>query len=982
MGSRQGDWSEQLFHRFWGPLVRSISLRSDDGVQTRRKWILVPFWCIGCVFSSLATLSLVIVDLAFGKFEYHPVMIVANTSEGTACAYFLWQALKRKRISDFTVKSTILSGTIAIIVFDLMTGGTFHMWTLGFFLIVMHNCVLGPKDLAEGAVDCGLGWLLKVVLHTWLLMVLLEDALDFGLFSTFATSPAFEVRKARGFHIGVWAFVCNVASVSLTSMFGRQAARNMFEEQQKQEAAVDLARSIAQALVRFDLAAAEKLVSPESTQQIDCATGRPVQQGPDMDVLASVPELADAFRGLLKNLRRYRPFLPDALFVASESNTEGATHVDLDMEALNSAPGHASAAGSGTDSSKSSSPRSLGLGLSRRAVAVLCGQVQFGAEESMLGAMEHGGTFVSAMFSCVRTSGGLVQNFDASGVFVTFGARNEMRDDVGRACSCALAMKDALHGLFSHVDALSATAGISVTYGECVVGSVGDEDKRAFQVVGRCTDLARALAPLGPVALGGLGVLCDRATAGRAEQQGVKASRIHMPLERFGFQWATGGRWDGVELFQVTFNERCQAALLHRQRQELEQLPEHLRVDTDALIAPQQLEAVGRAAHGGWVEIAKGQFGRVFAAHLRTLGDDVAVKELKSCTAAADDIDSLTKKVAFLKEMNNLHETPVNQVLRYYGWAQGPQGQLFMVTELCGKGALPRWLGGLSSETRGVMAVHVAVSVGRAVAYIHSVGKVHMDIAARNVLVTYTGELRLGDLGLLSKEGEPAQIIAVCWSPPESVAARAAARKAAKPHDLWSFGCLLLEVLTGARPWAHVSSDRVRGGSLMRAVAERLRDGELPHSTATPPRSTVEDSRCNIVWNSMVLPLWTVREARPAMREIVDVGSRLWRSLGTVDLPSLFSGSAGLERMRMRQKVDAVLSRRRERGLTRASRSPSGQGMASHVSGPPVAAIQIEEELQQVPSLLMAPEGDTDHPETSDYADGGDYFVLRDQRGS
>eukprot|EP01065_Artemidia_motanka_P014879 TRINITY_DN1871_c0_g1_i2.p1 TRINITY_DN1871_c0_g1~~TRINITY_DN1871_c0_g1_i2.p1 ORF type:complete len:983 (+),score=198.47 TRINITY_DN1871_c0_g1_i2:70-3018(+) len=982
MGSRQGDWSEQLFHRFWGPLVRCTDAADDTCLQKRRKRIMAPTWAMIAFCTTCNLIVVTTVNLTRWDFAFHPLMLIMPGVMVPVSSAALRYAIVHKTVPDSFVSWTVLGGTFSCIVFDLISGGGFQAWTFGFFFIAMHNCLLSPKDLEEGAADCGVAWVLKSMLHTWLLLLLIEDWCDFGLFKPLLTSDYFEVRQARGLRVGLWACIGNSVTVSLTSMFGRQAARNMFEEQQKQEAAVDLARSIAQALVRFDLAAAEKLVSPESTQQIDCATGRPVQQGPDMDVLASVPELADAFRGLLKNLRRYRPFLPDALFVASESNTEGATHVDLDMEALNSAPGHASAAGSGTDSSKSSSPRSLGLGLSRRAVAVLCGQVQFGAEESMLGAMEHGGTFVSAMFSCVRTSGGLVQNFDASGVFVTFGARNEMRDDVGRACSCALAMKDALHGLFSHVDALSATAGISVTYGECVVGSVGDEDKRAFQVVGRCTDLARALAPLGPVALGGLGVLCDRATAGRAEQQGVKASRIHMPLERFGFQWATGGRWDGVELFQVTFNERCQAALLHRQRQELEQLPEHLRVDTDALIAPQQLEAVGRAAHGGWVEIAKGQFGRVFAAHLRTLGDDVAVKELKSCTAAADDIDSLTKKVAFLKEMNNLHETPVNQVLRYYGWAQGPQGQLFMVTELCGKGALPRWLGGLSSETRGVMAVHVAVSVGRAVAYIHSVGKVHMDIAARNVLVTYTGELRLGDLGLLSKEGEPAQIIAVCWSPPESVAARAAARKAAKPHDLWSFGCLLLEVLTGARPWAHVSSDRVRGGSLMRAVAERLRDGELPHSTATPPRSTVEDSRCNIVWNSMVLPLWTVREARPAMREIVDVGSRLWRSLGTVDLPSLFSGSAGLERMRMRQKVDAVLSRRRERGLTRASRSPSGQGMASHVSGPPVAAIQIEEELQQVPSLLMAPEGDTDHPETSDYADGGDYFVLRDQRGS
>ena len=38
--------------------------------------------------------------------------------------------------------------------------------------------------------------------------------------------------------------------------------------------------------------------------------------------------------------------------------------------------------------------------------------------------------------------------------------------------------------------------------------------------------------------------------------------------------------------------------------------------------------------------------------------------------------------------MRNLHGTPVTQVLRFYGWAPGLRGELYMVTELCGRGGL------------------------------------------------------------------------------------------------------------------------------------------------------------------------------------------------------------------------------------------------------------------------------------------------------
>ena len=98
--------------------------------------------------------------------------------------------------------------------------------------------------------------------------------------------------------------------------------------------------------------------------------------------------------------------------------------------------------------------------------------------------------------------------------------------------------------------------------------------------------------------------------------------------------------------------------------------------------------------------------------------------------------------------------------------------------------------------------------------YLHMNNIVHRDIKAANILVDVDGTIKISDFGVsgdLDKFKEntvsKSQLLmslkgTVPWMAPEVICQRGYGRKA----DVWSLGCLLLEMATGGTPWGDLKS--------------------------------------------------------------------------------------------------------------------------------------------------------------------------------
>eukprot|EP00659_Diplonema_papillatum_P014659 gene14659-22419_t len=203
-------------------------------------------------------------------------------------AWLTAQLLITKKVWIRLVEVNLIQVAVTLCFFaDFSTRGKYESWTLS--LLVMDGLLLAECSRTATT-------LMAVTTVLYILVKTLEEGFDLGLYAALPSDlrngdEGEGEGEAKGL-AWVLSILSNRECVFLLDFFlTRKFAHGVREEQARAQESATLARRVAEALSRFDLEAAEKLVG---TRDDDA--------------------LRHAFRALLRHLHSYRPYLPTALF--------------------------------------------------------------------------------------------------------------------------------------------------------------------------------------------------------------------------------------------------------------------------------------------------------------------------------------------------------------------------------------------------------------------------------------------------------------------------------------------------------------------------------------------------------------------------------------------------------------------------------------------------------------------------------------------
>ena len=209
--------------------------------------------------------------------------------------------------------------------------------------------------------------------------------------------------------------------------------------------------------------------------------------------------------------------------------------------------------------------------------------------------------------------------------------------------------------------------------------------------------------------------------------------------------------------------------------------------------------------------VGEGGQGAVYRAQDPSSGQIVAIKVLARSASDGEFLDRFQREASIMATIQHPN------VVEVYDHGE-EEGQHYIVTEFVTEN-LERILerGGTLPLQR---AITVVQQIASALQVSHNAGITHRDIKPANVLLNDAGEVKLTDFGIASAEtldsmtSENTTVGTPLYMSPEQIQGSDAIDGRS---DLYSLGCLLYEVLTGATPFQGKSTFEIFNGHINEA---------------------------------------------------------------------------------------------------------------------------------------------------------------------
>ncbi|RYO77399.1 hypothetical protein DL766_007910 [Monosporascus sp. MC13-8B] len=213
--------------------------------------------------------------------------------------------------------------------------------------------------------------------------------------------------------------------------------------------------------------------------------------------------------------------------------------------------------------------------------------------------------------------------------------------------------------------------------------------------------------------------------------------------------------------------------------------------------------------------VGGGTFGSVYAAMNLDTGHLMAVKEIR-----LQDPKLIPQIATQIRdEMAVLEVLDHPNVVSYHG-IEVHRDRVYIFMEFCSGGSLANLLEHGRIEDEQVIMVY-ALQLLEGLAYLHESGIAHRDIKPENILLDHNGVIKYVDFGaakVIARQGRTmvhggitqtrpnnSMTGTPMYMSPEVIKGENPGRAGAV--DVWSLGCVILEMATGRRPWSNLDNE-------------------------------------------------------------------------------------------------------------------------------------------------------------------------------